>query len=455
MIYHEFISDYPKEREITWAHACQGITHDDHNWYISQQYKIWKFPIGTHDLNAGVSLVPVPAIPGPDYILNDNVSSADRAKGIKCLSIPRVLYDAGYNHFGDIDYYKGYIFASLEYEEYKKPPKVLLIRASDLKYCSNIDFAQDKHGQHASWCAVNPNDGLLYTSDYENVEHLHAYELEISTDDTIKLSYKKRILLLDTFGKRMTVKNIQGGVFSAKNNWIYLSSHAGMVDGGVYIFDMKSGCRCKTHIQVNYGGSDSYWEELEGLTIWDVDSCLDKSRQGLKKISGQLHLVMLDNDAGSDDAYIKHFRLLDEAENPLKFESQQEMEVEFTPQQKMYIYTGLIQGDFRGYVRRKYKSINPQIIDYIRDEWFTFNISFLIGKKFQKNEIDDVSFQMYLAGISNVGETINAGWSIRSVKAQSDEASGKVKVSAIVEVRDTDGYLNNLAYRVVVITKSI
>ena len=81
MIYHEFLSDYPRELETTWASEGQGITHDEHNWFISQRYKIWKFPIATHDLNQPVRLDA--ALPGEDTHLNDKVSQADKQKGIE------------------------------------------------------------------------------------------------------------------------------------------------------------------------------------------------------------------------------------------------------------------------------------------------------------------------------------------------------------------------------------
>ena len=63
------------------------------------------------------------------------------------------------------------------------------------------------------------------------------------------------------------------------------------------------------HIKVNYDYSDTeifgkriYKEELEGLTVWDLD--MDQANN----IKGQIHLIMIDNIGGADDdLYFKHF----------------------------------------------------------------------------------------------------------------------------------------------------
>jgi hypothetical protein len=49
---------------------------------------------------------------------------------------------------------------------------------------------------------------------------------------------------------------------------------------------------------------DSSWEtaeEPEGITIWDLD---DGRAPG---VSGQLHVLLLDNDLTGDDVYVKHY----------------------------------------------------------------------------------------------------------------------------------------------------
>lgn len=43
-------------------------------------------------------------------------------------------------------------------------------------------------------------------------------------------------------------------------------------------------------------------EEVEGLTIWDVDG---KGMPGIN--GGQIHCVVLDNDANQDDVTLRHY----------------------------------------------------------------------------------------------------------------------------------------------------
>jgi hypothetical protein len=55
-----------------------------------------------------------------------------------------------------------------------------------------------------------------------------------------------------------------------------------------------------------------YYEEPEGITFWDLDA--DPRSPG---VSGQVHVILLDNDEpDSDDVYVKHYRLGTETEPP-------------------------------------------------------------------------------------------------------------------------------------------
>lgn len=57
-----------------------------------------------------------------------------------------------------------------------------------------------------------------------------------------------------------------------------------------------------------FNHSSTVKEEPEGLTFWDLDA--DERAPGLR---GQLHVVLLDNDAiTADDVYVKHYRLSSE-----------------------------------------------------------------------------------------------------------------------------------------------
>src|SRR6266480_3404344 len=57
--YFRYLNDYPNHKELGWALHVQGATHDDDHWYITQEARIWRFPV-TLDLNS----IDIPASTG-------------------------------------------------------------------------------------------------------------------------------------------------------------------------------------------------------------------------------------------------------------------------------------------------------------------------------------------------------------------------------------------------------
>lgn len=273
---YTFLGDHPHDREPGWSDECQGVTHDDRNWYIAQNKTIWKFPV--------------------TYSLNEGVTSAKRTRGIWNIDIPRFLRDEGYNHFGHLDYYDGHLYVPLEG---KLPCKIVVFEPGMLNYVAegNLD---DKIQTHAPWCAVNPADGLLYTSNSDDNGGLFVYRREIK-NGKLELRYSHLLRLYDEQGAPIRVNSVQGGAFSRKSGLLYLSSDRGS-GGGIFVFDPKTGIRVGW-INVSYHHSNTtYMEELEGLTVWDLDAA------GAPGIRGQVHLIMIDNvGVNDDDLYFKHF----------------------------------------------------------------------------------------------------------------------------------------------------
>src|SRR5262249_22460723 len=95
--YYLYLGDHPSEAKPGWHTEVQGLTHDRDNWFIAQKSYLWKIPV-THDLNS-VS----PNDPGVIRINLGNVSQ---------------LVNAGYNHFGDPEYFEfqgqGYLVVPIE-----------------------------------------------------------------------------------------------------------------------------------------------------------------------------------------------------------------------------------------------------------------------------------------------------------------------------------------------------
>ena len=89
----EYLGNYPSHRNPGWSNELQGLAHDLQNWFITQKDTLCKFP--SHDLNREVSK----ATPPP---------------GVRWAGIPPAMKQAGYDHFGDLDQYGGFLFIPLE-----------------------------------------------------------------------------------------------------------------------------------------------------------------------------------------------------------------------------------------------------------------------------------------------------------------------------------------------------
>ena len=86
--------------------------------------------------------------------------------------IPKILVDLGCDHFGDLDYRDGRLFVPVE--RGKDIGFVSRFLAPNLEYDAEgiSPLVYFKNGSlvaqgHAPWCAINPWDGYLYTSEYE------------------------------------------------------------------------------------------------------------------------------------------------------------------------------------------------------------------------------------------------------------------------------------------------
>lgn len=274
-LFFKHISDYPSDRETGWSEELQGVTHDDDNWFITQKNRLWKIKVGVD--------------------LNGTINKEEPARGIFTAPIPAALKK--YNHFGDLDYYDGSLFIALEGES--QTPRIACFD-TNLGY---FDSALLPEQSHAPWCAVNPADGLLYSSEFDNVRVLNAYSFTFESNRLrLKLHHKLRF---NDRGKGMKISGVQGGVFANENgeNNLFLSSNAD-AQRGVHVFRWPDGSRIQT-ISI----PSDFWtvgEEIEGLTYWDLNSGRAPG------IRGQLHVLELDNDTLNDDDVkgFKHYEAI-------------------------------------------------------------------------------------------------------------------------------------------------
>jgi hypothetical protein len=299
-----YVSEYPSDVTPGWHEDVQGITHDDDFWYITQSDKedsnpyersLWKIPV-SHDLQDPVFLLPlVPSLglfPGISVRLLDDVKE---------------LYNLGYNHFGDLTYYydknSGEDFLAVAMERPQPGcAAIAFFRAKDLAYLGHHKLTKQNN---AGWCAID-NDGYIYTSDsLANV--YYKFELDwdlLSKEQIVIMKPIETIPFRDESNNQFFLNDIQGGAFSKSGDLLYLVA----LDVGIQVFDVTTGKR----VQYSTNGSgyfnyqfDPSWEiaeEPEGLTIWDLDD------YKAPRITGQLHVLMLDNDLISDDdVYFKHY----------------------------------------------------------------------------------------------------------------------------------------------------
>ncbi|WP_280302622.1 hypothetical protein [Nocardia abscessus] len=257
----------PNEGEFSnkdWTSACQGVTHDSSHWYVSSNDKKRK---RVYQLSLANKVI--------DHVSMLNV-------------IPDL-------HLGAIAYHDGRIYCAME-----NPVHIVVI---DTPPFNNrwwtAALVSESGGPppqiKCSWCAVNPWNGLLYSSsngwdeDAPAVETLRAYRFD---RDGMRFVHTQA----DDIQLQVSVRKVQGGVFS-KNGHVLLAS------------DYSNDIRCYStlnghylgHVPIAKSGGFPEYEEVEGLTIWE-----DVLYDG---VATHVHVILLDNDSNGDDVYFKHYRV--------------------------------------------------------------------------------------------------------------------------------------------------
>ncbi len=293
--YYNYLGNHPDEKWDTgWSSNTQGLTHDQDNWYITQDEpdRLWKIPV-TKDLDGPLTY----NNPGPDVLVKvlDETDMYD-------------LWIEGYDHMGDLSYHEGYVLVPLEGGP---QPAIAAFRADTLQYVGH-DYLDVQNG--AGWCAIDP-EGYVYSSSSQNVIAIWKYSVDwekLLNDEELVLT---RLLgfepLYDENGNYVTpIKHMQGGVFSPGGALLYIVS--GYYDDpqptdGIHVFDTSTRRRVQRstngygYFNYEFHQAHSINEEPEGLTIWDLDD------GRAPNIRGHLHVLLVDQDLFHDDVYIKHY----------------------------------------------------------------------------------------------------------------------------------------------------
>ena len=297
----DFLGDYPSNRQHSWSDKLQGVANDRDNWFFTQEVRLWKFPI-THDLAL-------------------DVKGAQPSRGILSAGMPSSL--RGYNHFGDLDQAGGRLYIPVEG---KSPPVLAVFRASDLGFVGSAPFitGSGKPQREAGWVAIHPTTGLLYTSNNEIGGREHAIFIyrvtingsQVSLQPQGVMNLTRRSGFLTEREREMSIKPyLQGGVFSSDGRLLFLCNGKDPGfdpnDGGIWIFEAKTG---RMITKSTPGRPFAYefhpsriipdGQEPEGITYFDLDG-----RRAPRIGGGQLHGILLDFDAGTDNFWLKHYRI--------------------------------------------------------------------------------------------------------------------------------------------------
>lgn len=300
--YFNYLYSYPHERDsLGWNQEAQGIAHDDNYWYITDNgyvithgdEHLWKIPV-EHDLTQNAHNHPNTCV----ATLKD---------------IPELYPE--WDHFGDVDHYK-YVARDSQVHHY-----VIVALAHDdaggfaiFKSTENpsaVWYVADMSlpSGHAPWCAVHPQTGILYISG-TLIGSIHKYSIdweELTNTRRLVVAGQGSFGLQDGAGVPLTLRHMQGGEFTPTGDILYLTNGYGdhIADDGLHAFNTTTWRRIKHSSYSNrpfkFSWEPGEGEEPEGLTIWDLDNGRAPG------IRGQLHVMLLDNDLGEDDVYIKHY----------------------------------------------------------------------------------------------------------------------------------------------------
>lgn len=316
---YQYLHNYPKAEKNGWSENVQGICHDDKYWFVSNTGKgnntgtLWKIPV-----------------------IQDLASSSS------------VILKKQYgHHIGDIDHYNGFIFAPIEKDG---KPYIAVFSAQDLTFVAKQRIKKGSQFYDClGWCAVNPQNGMLYTSDHTVIsDHkpnngfgkkkspIMVYSINMDKikslnkdrtqaaggyDRTDLFSYQGFINIYDINGKSLSRQCMQGGCFD-NSGFLHINNgyEKGYANskGGISVFKVpkivsKNGFFVRRLASSNQKSGFRYqftgWlEEPEGLTYWDLDK-LQNGTERHPKVCGQLHAIILDNEVFQKDRlYFKHYR---------------------------------------------------------------------------------------------------------------------------------------------------
>jgi hypothetical protein len=285
-----------------WTRELNGVAHDHSNWFFSK--------------NQPSELIKIP--------FTQNLAAVSIDRNTNVVQMPADLASQGYNHFGDIDQYKGFIFIPVEGPNLQ--PLVAVFR-TNLAYVGSYPLSPID-GRSAAWLAIDQNTGRLFSSGgtINGLNPINIYQIQTlnvnlpfggSNTLLLGINHTGNLNLYNQFWGDVNLKIPQGGAVSSDGRNLYITtglpcSFGSCPDQGdgfaLYVFDLQSGkLEAKSgngygpfNLQFNNGFSA--YQEPEGLDFFDT------TELGPNKINGGLHVILLENESGGDDMmFFKHY----------------------------------------------------------------------------------------------------------------------------------------------------
>lgn len=250
-----------KRENKKWTEECQGITSDGKSWFLVSNNKevkaVYKFSF--------------------EFALRGSTPPG----GTTGVWPPELFAEP--LHIGSPNYYKGKIYVPLE------PSAAVWILDTNLKTLDvkplGGSVGSTKQGSSMPWCAINPWNECLYSSTFNDVDRIYAYDLV--GFGPVK---EKDIVL-----QGGAIHRIQGGCFSA-NGHLYLTSDDAQQ---IRAYSALNGAFLG-YKWVDYDKSWPDMEELEGISIVQIP---------YPEGATHVHVVVLDVDevGNNDDIFFKHY----------------------------------------------------------------------------------------------------------------------------------------------------
>jgi hypothetical protein len=302
----KYLGNYPSNKKGSWTHRLQGIAHSGSDWLFTQKQVLWKVPVH-FDLRKTKKLS----------------TNQNKWPGVRKVGMPQVLKNKKYDHFGDLDCARGYIFIPVEGGN--RTPVIAVFKYPTLQF---IDYAEMTGKKRAGWCAIS-NNGELFTSHNAITQstpiEIYAIDWNLLRRGKLKLRFKKYYRLTGIpaeYGRDISTY-VQGGDFSDDGNYLFIVNGKMLNptkrikektgDKGVWVFRNNNNMTGRFVMKSNqkkgfrYQFKPGSFQEPEGITYWDLDKKVQKNKHN----EGQLHVILLNklNTAKHNSTWIKHYRI--------------------------------------------------------------------------------------------------------------------------------------------------